>query len=92
MVFQSKELTLTECCRLTYSMVQDNVLRDELKLGVGATKAQCGKTIISECTKPLPPQLSSYWATISFPSLHQTLPVPLAEVLMGFDPGMIWIR
>eukprot|EP00061_Rhincodon_typus_P007180 g28599.t1 len=33
LVFQSKELTLTECYRLAHSKAQDYVLRDALKLG-----------------------------------------------------------
>eukprot|EP00061_Rhincodon_typus_P004361 g22397.t1 len=40
LVFQSKELTPTECCRLTHRNVQDYVLRDTLKLGAAATEAQ----------------------------------------------------
>eukprot|EP00061_Rhincodon_typus_P016258 g44374.t1 len=38
LVFQSKELTLTECCRLAHSKVQDYMLRDKLKLGAAAIK------------------------------------------------------
>eukprot|EP00061_Rhincodon_typus_P014673 g41850.t1 len=37
-VFQNKELTLTECCRLTPSKVRDYMLRDALKLGAAAAK------------------------------------------------------
>eukprot|EP00061_Rhincodon_typus_P012201 g37786.t1 len=44
LVFQMKELTLTECCRLAHSKVQDYVLRDALKLGAAAAKEQWGKT------------------------------------------------
>eukprot|EP00061_Rhincodon_typus_P014102 g40917.t1 len=38
LVFQSKELTLPECCRLAHSKVQDHMLRDTLKLGAAAAK------------------------------------------------------
>ncbi|XP_048392418.1 uncharacterized protein LOC125455003 isoform X1 [Stegostoma tigrinum] len=42
LVYQSKELTLTDCCRLAHSKVQDYILRDTLKLGAAAIKAQWG--------------------------------------------------
>eukprot|EP00061_Rhincodon_typus_P002452 g17610.t1 len=38
LVFQKKELTPTEYCRLAHSKVQDHVLKDTLKLGAAATK------------------------------------------------------
>eukprot|EP00061_Rhincodon_typus_P012840 g38836.t1 len=38
LVFQNKELTPTECCRLTHPKVQDYMLRDTLKLGAAAAK------------------------------------------------------
>eukprot|EP00061_Rhincodon_typus_P013684 g40214.t1 len=40
LVFQSKELTPTKCCRLAHSKVQDYVLRDALMLGEAATTVQ----------------------------------------------------
>eukprot|EP00061_Rhincodon_typus_P011020 g35722.t1 len=40
LAFQSKELTLTKFCKLAYSKVQDYILRDTLKLGAAAAKAQ----------------------------------------------------
>ncbi|XP_067896195.1 uncharacterized protein [Heterodontus francisci] len=46
LVFQRKELSTTECCRLAYSKVQDYVLRDALKLGAATAKAQWGKTTV----------------------------------------------
>eukprot|EP00061_Rhincodon_typus_P009336 g32764.t1 len=33
LVFQLKELTLTECCRLAHPKAQDHMLRDAIKLG-----------------------------------------------------------
>eukprot|EP00061_Rhincodon_typus_P007230 g28734.t1 len=39
LIFQNMEWTLTKCCRLARSKVQDNVLRDMLKLGAAAMKA-----------------------------------------------------
>ncbi|XP_072365904.1 uncharacterized protein [Scyliorhinus torazame] len=46
LIFQCKELSSTECCRLAHSKVQDYVLRDALKLGAAAAKAQWGKTTV----------------------------------------------
>ncbi|XP_060685631.1 uncharacterized protein LOC132818637 [Hemiscyllium ocellatum] len=46
LIFQLKELTPTECCRLAHSKVQDYVLRDALKLGAAAAKARWGKTTV----------------------------------------------
>ncbi|XP_067873155.1 uncharacterized protein [Heterodontus francisci] len=46
LVFQRKELSTTECCRLAHSKVQDYVLRDALKLGAAAAKAQREKTTV----------------------------------------------
>eukprot|EP00061_Rhincodon_typus_P015142 g42659.t1 len=37
-IFQNKELTLTKCCKLANSKVQDYVLMDTLKLGAAAAK------------------------------------------------------
>eukprot|EP00061_Rhincodon_typus_P012644 g38509.t1 len=46
LVFQSKELTLTECCRLAHTKVQDNMLRDALNLRAAVAKVQWGKTTV----------------------------------------------
>eukprot|EP00061_Rhincodon_typus_P009351 g32790.t1 len=45
-VDQNKELTLTKCCRLAHSKIQDYVLRVTLNLGAAAAKGQWGKTIV----------------------------------------------
>eukprot|EP00061_Rhincodon_typus_P007234 g28739.t1 len=42
----NKELTLTKSCRLAHSKLQDHVLRDALKLGASAARAQWGKTTV----------------------------------------------
>eukprot|EP00061_Rhincodon_typus_P015793 g43679.t1 len=47
LVFQNKEQTPTECCRLAHSKVQDYVLRDAVKLGAAAAKAH-GERPLSE--------------------------------------------
>ncbi|XP_078075400.1 uncharacterized protein LOC144497833 [Mustelus asterias] len=46
LIFQLKELSSTECCRLAYSKVQDYVLRDALKLWAAAAKSQRGKATV----------------------------------------------
>eukprot|EP00061_Rhincodon_typus_P012975 g39051.t1 len=44
----SKELTLTECCRLAHSKVQGYVLSNALKLGAAVAKAQWGEKLLSK--------------------------------------------
>ncbi|XP_067864107.1 uncharacterized protein [Heptranchias perlo] len=46
LVFQCKELSSTECCRLAHSKVQDYMLRDVLRLGAAVAKALWGKATI----------------------------------------------
>ncbi|XP_067853883.1 uncharacterized protein [Heptranchias perlo] len=46
LVFQCKELSSTECCRLAHSKVQDYLLRDTLRLGAAAAKALWGKATV----------------------------------------------
>ncbi|XP_078412405.1 uncharacterized protein LOC144689141 [Cetorhinus maximus] len=46
LVFQHKELSPTDCCGLAQSKVQDYVLRDALKLGAAAAKAQWGRVAV----------------------------------------------
>ncbi|XP_067911852.1 uncharacterized protein [Heterodontus francisci] len=47
LVFQCKELSITECCRLAHSKVQDYMLRGTLKLGEDVAKAQWEKTTVT---------------------------------------------
>ncbi|XP_067866275.1 uncharacterized protein [Heterodontus francisci] len=46
LVFQRKELSTTESCRLAHSKVRDYVLRDALKLRAAVANAQWGKTTV----------------------------------------------
>eukprot|EP00061_Rhincodon_typus_P009458 g32992.t1 len=39
LVFNNNELTLTKCCRLAHTKVQDYILRDKLKPGAASAKA-----------------------------------------------------
>ncbi|XP_067875652.1 cytochrome P450 2J2-like isoform X2 [Heterodontus francisci] len=52
MVFQCKELSMTECCRLARSKVQDYVLRDAVKLGAAARKGSKGEMPLYKAVLP----------------------------------------
>eukprot|EP00061_Rhincodon_typus_P017261 g45874.t1 len=58
---QSKVLTLTECCRLAHSKVQDYVLRDALKLGVVVAIGAVGNGHLSKAPSNMKSVLQAGW-------------------------------